>query len=75
MTAAKFESSVLKSVASLLEFGGDAKFFNGSLFVSGIVPGEAKMVLRELRDQYGRVRMSRTGSYQTDYTFAYDFVA
>ena len=74
MTAAKFESSVLKSVASLLEFG-DARFFNGTLFVSGIVPNEARTVLQGLQDQYGRVRMSRQGSYQTDYTFAYDFVA
>jgi len=38
------------------------------------MPNDAKVVLRELRDQKEQVRMSSMGSYQSDYTFTYDFV-
>ena len=74
MTSAKFENQVLKIVTPYLGLGGRAEFFDGTLFVYGIMPDEAKMVLRELRDQRERVRMSQMGSYQSDYTFTYDFV-
>ena len=74
MNPVKFENQVLKTVAPYLGLGGRAEFYNGTLFVEGIMPDEAKMVLRELRDQKERVRMSQMGSYQSDYTFTYDFV-
>jgi len=74
MTPAKFENQVLKIVAPYLGQGGRAEFYNGTLFVSGIMPNDAKVVLKELRDQKEQVRMSSIGSYQTDYTFTYDFV-
>jgi hypothetical protein len=75
MTPAKFENQVFKTVAPFLGWGGRAEFFNGTLFVEGIMPDQAQVILRELRDQKEQVRMSQMGSYQTDYTFAYDFVA
>ena len=74
MKPAQFERHILKCVAPFLGLGGDAEFYNGTLFVSGIMPAEAKMILRELRDQHQKIRMSEMGSYQTDYTFTYDFV-
>jgi hypothetical protein len=75
MTPAKFERHVLKCVAPFLGWGGRAEFYEGTLFVSGVMPDEAQVILRELRDQHQRIRMSQMGSYQSDYTFAYDFVA
>jgi hypothetical protein len=74
MKPAQFEQHILKSVAPFLGLGGDAEFYNGTLFVSGIMPNEAKVILRELQDQHERIRMSSMGSYQSDYTFTYDFV-
>jgi hypothetical protein len=74
MTPAKFENQVLKTVAPYLGWGGRAEFYNGTLFVTGIMPNDAKIVLRELQDQKEQVRMSQMGSYQSDYTFTYDFV-
>lgn len=74
MTPAKFENQTLKTVAPYLGFGGRAEFYNGTLFISGIMPEEAQMILRELRDQHERIRISQMGSYQADYTFTYDFV-
>jgi hypothetical protein len=74
MTPAKFENQVLKIVAPYLSWGGRAEFFDGTLFVSGIMPAEARVILRELQDQKEQVRMNQMGSYQSDYTFTYDFV-
>lgn len=74
MKSAQFERHILKCVAPFLGLGGDAEFYNGTLFVSGIMPDEAKILLRELQDQHKKIRMSEMGSYQTDYTFTYDFV-
>jgi hypothetical protein len=74
MKPAQFERHILKCAAPFLGLGGDAEFYNGTLFVSGIMPDEAKVLLRELQDQHERIRMSQMGSYQSDYTFTYDFV-
>ena len=74
MKPAQFERHILKCAAPFLGLGGDAEFYNGTLFVSGIMPDEAKMLLRELQDQHEQIRMSSMGSYQSDYTFTYDFV-
>ncbi len=74
MTPAKFENQVLKTVTPYLGWGGRAEFSNGTLFVSGIMPAEARVILRELQDQKEKIRMSQMGSYQSDYTFTYDFV-
>jgi hypothetical protein len=74
MKPAQFERHILKTVAPFLGLGGDAEFYNGTLFISGIMPEEAQMILRELRDQHEKIRISQMGSYQSDYTFTYDFV-
>lgn len=74
MKPAQFEQHILKCAAPFLGLGGDAEFYNGTLFISGIMPDEAKVILRELRDQHEKIRMSKMGSYQSDYTFAYDFL-
>ena len=74
MKPAKFEQHILKCVAPFLGLGGDAEFYNGTLFVSGIMPDRAKTILRELRDQHEKIHMNQMGSYQSDYTFTYDFV-
>ena len=74
MKPAQFEQHILKSVAPFLGLGGDAEFYNGTLFVSGIMPDKAKTILRELRDQHAKIRMNQMGSYQSDYTFTYDFI-
>ena len=74
MTPAQFERHILKCAAPFLGLGGDAEFYNGTLFISGIMPEEAQMILRELRDQHEKIRISQMGSYQSDYTFTYDFV-
>lgn len=73
MKSVEFEDKILQIVKSGLTWGGSAEFFNGTLFVSGIMPDEAHMILRDLKDQAGRVSMNQMGSYQTDYTFTYDF--
>ena len=74
MKLAQFERHILKCVAPFLDLGGRAEFYDGTLFVSGIMPDRAKTILRELRDQHEQIRMSQMGSYQSDYTFTYDFV-
>ena len=75
MTTAKFENKILLGIESHLDFGSEAQFINGTLFITGIMPDDGGDILNQLRDQGHRVRMSQSGSYQTDYTFAYDFVA
>lgn len=75
MKSAQFEKNILKTVESSLSWGGQAEFSNGTLFVTGIMPDEAEGILLELiRNQPGKIRMNKMGSYQTDYTFTYDFV-
>ena len=75
MTPAKFEQTILKAIASDLPWPGAAQFTSGTLFVTGIVPREGRVILARMRDLGHRVRMSQMGSYHADYTFAYDFVA
>lgn len=75
MTAAKFESSVLKLVAPFLKYGGRAEFFNGTLFVEGILPEDAQDIMKSMKRRKIRSRMRISGSYQTDYYVTYDFVA
>ena len=75
MTTAKFENKILRGIESHLDFGSEAQFINGTLFITGIMPDSGRDILNQLRELGHRVRMSQSGSYQTDYTFAYDFVA
>ena len=75
MTSLKFERTVLKAIASDLPWPGAAEWTSGTLFVTGIVPDEGRRILARIRDLGHRVRMTQSGSYHTDYTFAYDFVA
>jgi hypothetical protein len=75
MTTAKFENKILRGIEHRLDFGSEAQFINGTLYITGIMPDDGVDILAQLRDQGHRVRMSQSGSYQTDYTFAYDFVA
>lgn len=74
MATPKFERKILTLVVPFLGWSGRAEFYNGTLFVEGIMPEDARLILRELRDQKEQVKMSQMGSYQTDYTFTYDFV-
>jgi hypothetical protein len=75
MTSAQFEHRVLKMIEPHLVPGSRAEWFNGTLFVEGVVPDEAQIILDDLKKLDPRIAMSRFGSYQTDYTFAYDFVS
>jgi hypothetical protein len=75
MDQAKFENKILRGIEHNLDWGSRAEFINGTLFITGIMPDDGRDILNQLRDQGHRVRMSQSGSYQTDYTFAYDFVA
>ena len=75
MTTAKFENKILRVIEHNLVPGSEAQFINGTLFITGIMPDDGGDILDQLRDQGHRVRMSQSGSYQSDYTFAYDFVA
>jgi hypothetical protein len=75
MTPAKFETQVLKIIAGRLDSGMRAEFDNGTLFVTGAMPDEGREIRALLKSAGHRVRMSVAGSYQTDYTFVYDFVA
>ena len=73
MASPQFEHRVLKLIEPHLGLGR-ADWFNGTLFVEGLVPDEAQDILIELKKLDPRISMSRFGSHQTDYTFAYDFV-
>ncbi len=75
MTAAKFESSILKLVAPFLKYGGRAEFDNGTLFVEGIMPEDAQDIMKSMKRRKIRARMQISGSYQTDFYVSYDFVA
>jgi hypothetical protein len=75
MTTAKFENKILRGIEHRLDWGSEAQFINGTLFITGIMPDDGRDILDQLRELGHRVRMSQSGSYQTDYTFAYDFVA
>jgi len=75
MTTAKFENKILRGIEPNLDWGSRAEFINGTLFITGIMPDAGRDILADLRALGHRVRMSQSGSYQTDYTFAYDFQA
>lgn len=75
MDPVKFERKILRQVAGNLNWGARAEFINGTLYVTGVMPDEGRAILAQLRDLGHRVQMSQSGSYQTDYTFVYDFVA
>ena len=75
MTPAKFEKQVLKVIAARLDSGMRAEFDNGTLFVTGAMPEDGRAIRDLLKTTGHRVQMSQMGSYQTDYTCAYDFVA
>jgi hypothetical protein len=74
MTPVKFERTILKAIASDLSWGGRAEFIEDTLYVTGVMPDEGRAIRSRIQDLGHRVRMSQSGSYQTDYTFAYRFV-
>ena len=68
----QFEQQVLKLVAPRLAWGS-AEWFDGTLFVEGIMPDAAEAILGDLKKLHSDVRMTQSGSYQADYGFSYDF--
>ena len=70
---AKFEQQVLKAVVPHLDWGR-AEWFAHSLFVEGIMPDQARVILEDLQKLHPKILLSQSGSYQTDYVFSYDFV-
>lgn len=67
-----FEHQVLALVMPRLDWGS-AEWINGTLFVEGAMPDEAQEILADLQKLHPEISMSQSGSYQTDYMFAYDF--
>ena len=74
MASPQFEHKVLKMIEPHLGLGR-ADWFNDTLFVEGVMPDEAQDILTELQKLDHRIAMTQFGSHQTDFTFAYDFVA
>ncbi len=70
---AKFEQQVLKTVVPHLDWGS-AEWFEHSLFVEGIMPDQAQEILKSLKKLHPKIVLSQSGSYETDYTFSYNFV-
>ena len=75
MIPVQHERQILRSIQSDLNWGARAEFIEHTLYVTGVMPDEGRQILARIRDLGHRVRMSQSGSYQTDYTFAYRFVA
>jgi hypothetical protein len=75
MTRVQRERQILKTIAHDLPWGGQAEFIEDTLYVTGVMPDEGRAILARIRDLGHRVSMSQSGSYQTDYTFTYRFVA
>lgn len=69
----KFEQQVLKLVTPRLDWGS-AEWFNGTLFVEGIMPDRAQELLSDLQKLHPKIVMTQRGSYQSDYGFSYDFL-
>lgn len=68
-----FEQQVLDTVVPRLDWGS-AEWFNGTLFVEGVMPDEAHRLLSDLQKLHPKIVMTQQGSYQQDYGFSYDFV-
>lgn len=68
-----FEQQVLDAVVPQLDWGS-AEWFNGTLFVEGVMPDEAHELLSDLQKIHPEIIMTQQGSYQQDYGFSYDFV-
>lgn len=75
MTPAQRERQILRSIQSDLNWGARAEFIDDTLYVTGVMPDESRAIRSRIQDLGHRVRMTQSGSYQTDYTFAYRFVA